>query len=75
MLLERLLLQNRDSGDLTASVVSRSGVAPKDANSRIGRQLRIDVADGCEKIRVNRIVPDSVARLGCGLPDLLELGS
>src|SRR5258708_40350768 len=53
MLLKHLLLQNGDGGGLTATVVSWSGITPKDANSRIGRQPRIDVADGCEKLRVN----------------------
>jgi hypothetical protein len=53
MLLKHLLLQNGDGGGLTATVVSWSGITPKDANSRIGRQPRINVADGCEKLRVN----------------------
>src|SRR5262249_995192 len=44
-----------------------------DAKSRIGRQLRIDIADGREKLRVSWSVPDSIGRLGCGLPDLLQL--
>src|SRR5881394_3962885 len=50
MLLKHLLLKNRDDGGLTAAVVSWSRVAAEDANSRIGRQLRIDVADGCQKV-------------------------
>ena len=74
MLLKHLLLQNGDGGGLTATVVSWSRVTPEDANSRIGRQLRIDVADGCEKVRVNRVVPDAVGGLGGGLPNLLQLG-
>src|SRR3984957_11053166 len=74
MLLKHLLLQDGDGSGLTATVVSWSGITPKDANSRIGRQPRIDVADGCEKLRVNGFVPDSVGGLGCGLPDLLQLG-
>src|SRR5262245_5569596 len=75
MLLKYLLLENGEGGNLAATVVSRSGIAAEDANARIGGQLRIDVTDGGEKVRVNRIVPDSVVRLGCGLPDLLELSS
>jgi hypothetical protein len=47
------LLQNGDGGGLTATVVSWSGITPKHANLRIGWQFRIDVADGCEKLRVN----------------------
>src|SRR5262249_40890747 len=47
---------------------------PRRPNSRIGRQLQIDFADGCEKVRVNWRVPDSVVQLGCGLPDLRQLG-
>src|SRR5262249_33161156 len=74
MLLQHLLLQNGDGGGLTATVVSWSGITPKDANSRIGRQPRIYVADGCEKLRVNWFVPDAVGGLGCSLPDLLQLG-
>ncbi len=54
MLLKHLLLQNGDGGGLTATVVSRSGVTTEDANSRIGRQPRIDIADGREKLSVNR---------------------
>src|SRR5262249_15352118 len=75
MLLKHLLLQNGDGGGLTATVVSWSGITAKHANLCIGRQLRIDVADGCEKLRVDGVVPDSVGGLGCGLPDLLQLGS
>jgi hypothetical protein len=75
LLLKHLLLKNGDGGGLTASVVSWAGVTPEDANSGIGRQPRIDVADGCEKLSINRRVPDSVDRLGCGLPNLLKLGS
>lgn len=53
MFLKHLLLQNGDGGGLTATVVSWSGIASKDANSRIRSQPRIDVADGCQKLRVN----------------------
>src|SRR5207248_11146943 len=52
VLLKHLLLQNGDGGGLTATVVSWSGVTPEDTNSRIGRQPRIDIANGCEKVRV-----------------------
>src|SRR4030081_2605401 len=75
MLLKHLLLQNRDGGGFTATVVSWSRVTPEDANSRIGRQLRINVADGREKVRVNSRVPNAIGRLGCGLPDQRQLGS
>src|SRR5580704_11162829 len=74
MLQEHLLLQNGHGGGLTATVVSWSGVSPEDANSRVGRQLRIDVTDSREKVRVHRRVAESVGRLGCGLPNLRQLG-
>src|ERR1700719_4422384 len=53
MLRKHLLLQNGDGGGLTATVVSWSGITPRDANARIGRQPRIDVTDGCKKLLVN----------------------
>jgi len=74
MLLKHLLLQNGDRRRLTATVVSGTGVSPEDAKARIGRQLRIDVADGGEKVGVHGSVPNSVVRLGCGPPNLRELG-
>src|SRR5262249_55503481 len=54
MLLKHLLLQNGDDGGLTATVVSWSRITPKPANQRIGRQPRIDDADVCENLLVNR---------------------
>src|SRR5215471_17646498 len=74
MPLKHLLLHNGDGGGLTAAVVARSRITAEDANTSIGGQARIDIADGCEKVRVDGMVPDSVGRLGCGLPDLLQLG-
>jgi hypothetical protein len=74
MLLKHLFLENGNGGGFTATVVSRSGVTPENANSRTGRQLRIDVADGCKKLSINRFVPEAVGRLGCGLPNLRQLG-
>jgi hypothetical protein len=52
-LLEHLLFHNGDRRNLTTAVVSRSGIATEDANARIGRQLRIDVAHGCKEVCVN----------------------
>src|ERR1700734_2802257 len=74
MLLKYLILQNGDGGGLTATFVSWSGITSEDANSHIGRQPRINVADGCKKLRVNWRVPESAGTLGFGLPDLLQLG-
>src|SRR5205809_5174567 len=51
--LKYLLFQNGNSGGFTTAVVSWSGITPKNTNLRTGRQLRIDVADCCEKLRVN----------------------
>src|SRR4051794_7830636 len=45
MLLKRLFLENGDGGGDTVPVV----FTPENANPRIGRQLQIDFADGCEK--------------------------
>src|SRR5215831_18596501 len=61
-----LLLNNCEGGGFAVALVCWTGVAPEDANSRIGRQLRIDVANGGEEVRVNWRVPDSV---GSGFPD------
>src|SRR5215469_4838080 len=73
MLLKHLLLQNGNSGSLAATVVSRSRIAAKNPNPRIGRQLRIDVTNRSEELRVEGIVPDLVGRLDYALPNLRQL--
>src|SRR5262245_49338436 len=75
MLLKNLLFQNGNSGCIATAIArrSRSGVTPEDTNLRIGGQLRIDVADSREKIRINGGVPDTtLARLGA-LPNTRQL--
>jgi len=75
MLLKHPFLQQGNGGYLTASVVSQSGITAKDADSQVCGESRIHFADGCEKLGVDRIVPASVGGLGCGLPDIRQLGS
>src|SRR5689334_2970100 len=72
VLRQNLLLEHGSGGRFAVALVCWSGVAPEHPNSRVGRQFRVDVANGREKVRVQRRVPDAV---GCGLPDAFELGS
>src|SRR3977135_4397453 len=69
MLLKHLLLQNGDGRRVASKIVPAPRVTSENANSRSGGQLRIDVPDGCKKVRVNRRVPNSVS-LGCRFPNL-----
>src|SRR5262249_14755422 len=74
VLLKHILFEHRDGSSFAAAVVSGSGVAAKNANLRVASQFRIDLANGCQKISIKGMVPDVVGRLGCRLPDLLQLG-
>ena len=70
-----LPFKGRNPHEILKRIAECKFIDPRQANPRIGNQPRIDVADDREKVRVNWRVPDSVVRLGGGLPNLLQLGS